>query len=123
MSGFLTTHVLDTAKGCPAANLKIELFRIIGNEHQPLRTLATNDDGRTDSHILPAEEFTNGTYELVFHAGDYLRANGATDADIKKYAVMRGVPQMPDFWVGSAEAFIRWRKMAEMAAKAGSLFK
>ncbi len=76
MSGFLTTHVLDTAKGCPAAGLKIELLRINGEERQPLRTLVTNDDGRTDSHILPAEEFAPGTYELIFHAGDYLRATG-----------------------------------------------
>ena len=76
MTGYLTTHVLDTARGCPAKNLKIELFRIIGERRELLDTLVTNDDGRTDHQILPAERFETGTYELVFHAGDYLTATG-----------------------------------------------
>jgi len=76
MSGFLTTHVLDTARGCPAQGLKIELFRINGDVRSHLKTLVTNDDGRTDEQILPAEDFETGTYELVFHAGAYLDASG-----------------------------------------------
>ncbi len=76
MSGFLTTHVLDTARGCPAQGLKIELFRLSGNERSLLKTLVTNDDGRTDEQILPASEFEIGEYELVFHAGAYLDASG-----------------------------------------------
>lgn len=76
MGGFLTTHVLDTARGCPAADLKVELYRLAGTARHLVRTLNTNEDGRTDMHILPAEEFEPGIYELVFHAGDYLRANG-----------------------------------------------
>ena len=76
MSGYLTTHVLDTARGCPAAGLRIELFRIEGEARVHLRSLTTNDDGRTDEQILPANEFAIGTYELVFHAGAYLDANG-----------------------------------------------
>ena len=72
--GYLTTHVLDTARGVPAAGLKIELFWIEGEARRHIRSLTTNDDGRTDSQILPAGEFTTGTYELVFHAGDYLDA-------------------------------------------------
>ena len=76
MAGFLTTHVLDTARGCPAEGLRIELFRIEGRARQHLKTVVTNDDGRTDAQILPAAEFAAGTYELVFHAGDYLRATG-----------------------------------------------
>lgn len=76
MAGFLTTHVLDTARGLPAQGLKIELFRIDGQDRIHLRSLVTNDDGRTGSHILPADEFVSGIYELVFHAGDYLRASG-----------------------------------------------
>lgn len=76
MSGFLTTHVLDTARGCPAEGLKIELFRIEGDRRQLLKTLSTNDDGRTDEQILPAEAFEKGVYELVFHAGAYLDAIG-----------------------------------------------
>lgn len=76
MSGFLTTHVLDTARGCPAKGLKIELFRLSGNGRHLLKTLVTNDDGRTDEQILPASEFELGEYELVFHAGAYLDASG-----------------------------------------------
>jgi 5-hydroxyisourate hydrolase len=76
MTGYLTTHVLDTARGCPAEGLKIELFRIEGESRTHLKTLATNDDGRTDEQILPEEKFELGTYELVFYAGDYLDAIG-----------------------------------------------
>lgn len=81
MTGYLTTHVLDTARGCPAKGLKIELFRITGEARELLDTLVTNDDGRTDRQILPAERFEPGTYELVFHAGDYLNAIGTPPED------------------------------------------
>jgi 5-hydroxyisourate hydrolase len=76
MTGYLTTHVLDTARGCPAAGLEIELFRIEGESRTLLKTLTTNDDGRTDEQILPADAFAIGEYELVFHAGAYLDATG-----------------------------------------------
>lgn len=81
MAGWLTTHVLDTARGCPAEGLKIALYRVSGNSHQKLVEMVTNADGRTDAHILPAEKFETGTYELVFHAGDYLRASGQAGDD------------------------------------------
>ncbi|WP_417599646.1 hydroxyisourate hydrolase [Pararhodobacter oceanensis] len=81
MAGYLTTHVLDTARGCPAAGLKITLYAVAGDEKRQLAELVTNDDGRTDAPILPAEEFATGTYELVFHAGDYLRATGQEGDD------------------------------------------
>ncbi|ETX29336.1 hydroxyisourate hydrolase [Roseivivax isoporae] len=76
MAGYLTTHVLDTARGCPADGLTIDLFRIDGEARTHLKTVTTNDDGRTDAQILPAEEFAPGVYELVFHAGAYLDAAG-----------------------------------------------
>ena len=76
MTGYLTTHVLDTARGCPAQGLRIELFRIEGEARTLLKTLTTNADGRTDSQILPREEFAPGVYELVFHAGVYLDSTG-----------------------------------------------
>ena len=76
MTGFLTTHVLDTARGCPAEGLTIELFRIDDSRRTHLTTLRTNADGRTDEQILPADQFETGTYELVFHAGAYLDAVG-----------------------------------------------
>jgi 5-hydroxyisourate hydrolase len=76
MTGYLTTHVLDTARGCPAERLRIELFRIEGEKRTHLRTLETNADGRTNEQILPEAEFSTGEYELVFHAGAYLDATG-----------------------------------------------
>ena len=77
MAGYLTTHVLDTAQGCPAAGLKIELFKLEVSGRTRVRTLVTNSDGRTDEKILPEAEFEIGEYELVFHAGVYLDASGA----------------------------------------------
>jgi len=76
MTGYLTTHVLDTARGCPAHGLKIELFRITDEARTLIKTLVTNADGRTDEQILPANQFETGVYELVFHAGAYLDATG-----------------------------------------------
>lgn len=76
MPGFLTTHVLDTARGRPAEGLEIELFRVKGETRQKLRSLRTNSDGRTDEPILPEAEFETGTYELIFHAGAYLTRIG-----------------------------------------------
>ena len=81
MAGWLTTHVLDTARGCPAEGLAIALYRIHADQRELLAEMRTNADGRTDAHILPAERFQTGTYELVFHAGDYLRASGQAGAE------------------------------------------
>ncbi len=81
MTGYLTTHVLDTARGGPAQGLKIELFRLDGSKRTLLKTLVTNDDGRTDEQILPESEFAMGEYELVFHAGAYLDATGTPPED------------------------------------------
>lgn len=72
--GYVTTHVLDAARGCPAAGLTVEVWRIAGESRQFLRSLVTNDDGRTDTPPLPKGEATPGVYELVFHAGAYLDA-------------------------------------------------
>lgn len=74
-AGFLTTHVLDTARGLPATGMSIELYRLDNGRHL-IRSMETNSDGRTDSPILPKDEFTLGRYELVFHAGAYLDATG-----------------------------------------------
>lgn len=76
MAGYLTTHVLDTARGLPAAGLKIVLYKVSGNSHRKIAEVETNADGRTDAPILPVDKFEPGVYELVFFAGDYLRASG-----------------------------------------------
>jgi 5-hydroxyisourate hydrolase len=78
--GRLTTHVLDTATGRPAAGLKIELYWLDGGDTH-LKTIHTNHDGRADGPILEGSVFTAGLYELRFHAGDYLRAAGVSLPD------------------------------------------
>ncbi|MGV6839027.1 MAG: hydroxyisourate hydrolase [Planktomarina sp.] len=78
MTGYLTTHVLDTANGTPAQGIKISLYRLEGGSRALITQMQTNADGRTDSPILPKEDFATGGYELIFHTGDYLRANGHT---------------------------------------------
>lgn len=75
--GYLTTHVLDTARGVPAAGLRIALYKVSGNAHRKIAEMVTNGDGRTDSPILPKAAFATGTYELVFFAGEYLDRTGA----------------------------------------------
>lgn len=74
--GRLTTHVLDTASGKPAAGMKIALYRVSGNSHRKVKEVVTNSDGRCDAPMLQGKEFATGQYELVFFAGDYLRGTG-----------------------------------------------
>jgi 5-hydroxyisourate hydrolase len=79
MPGYLTTHVLDTAGGLPAEGVSVTLYRLDDGARTRIAEMRTNADGRTDTPILPAESFRTGEYELVFAAGDYLRARGAPD--------------------------------------------
>ena len=79
--GRLTTHVLDTATGNPAANLKIDLYRLDGDRRELITTIATNHDGRGDGPLLAGAALQPGRYELVFHAGDYLRTSGMSLPD------------------------------------------
>jgi 5-hydroxyisourate hydrolase len=76
MAGRLTTHVLDTARGKPAAGVVIALYRVSGNSHRKIAETVTNADGRTDGPLLEGKALKEGQYELVFFAGDYLRASG-----------------------------------------------
>ena len=71
--GRLTTHVLDTALGRPAAGMTVELYRLDGEEVR-IATARTNADGRLDHPILDGVAFSVGVYELRFHAGDYFRS-------------------------------------------------
>ena len=75
--GMLTTHVLDTASGEPAAGLRIDLLRVEGGTSAVLATCTTNADGRCDAPLLSGEAMAAGVFELVFHAGAYFRARGA----------------------------------------------
>lgn len=71
MSGRLTTHVLDTTHGCPAAGLNIELFRIVDGKSQHMLSVVTNDDGRCDKPLLEGDGFRKGAYELHFDVAGY----------------------------------------------------
>ena len=77
--GCLTTHVLYTASGKPAAGVRVVLWR--DGETPPLAEGATNADGRMDKPLLEGTAFRNGQYELTFHVGDYFRANGVALSD------------------------------------------
>lgn len=79
--GYLTTHVLDTARGLPAAGLSIRLYLLEGEKRTLLADVTTNADGRTDTPILPQDTFATGTYELEFDAGAYLTAQGTPRED------------------------------------------
>lgn len=69
MSAKLSTHVLDTLSGCPAPGMKIELRSV--DRDTLLKTVRTNADGRTDAPLLTEAEMAAGTYEIIFHVGDY----------------------------------------------------
>lgn len=71
MHGRLTTHVLDTAQGRPAAGVSIELWRLDDGERALLSTTRTNADGRTDAPLLEGDSLAVGIYELVFDVGAY----------------------------------------------------
>lgn len=70
--GYLTTHVLDTARGVPAEGIRILLFRLTGSSHDRIAEAVTNADGRTDAPLLAAGQMRSGQYEMVFQTGAYL---------------------------------------------------
>ena len=73
--GQLTTHVLDTATGQPAGGMAWVLYRV-DPQRSEIASGHTNTDGRNDGPVLEDADFTVGTYELVFMAGDYFRSRG-----------------------------------------------
>jgi len=79
MTGRLSTHVLDTAAGKPAAGVRIDIFRVTGDAAL-IGTIETNADGRTDSPVLEGDALTAGVYQLVFYVGDYFRKEMNPDA-------------------------------------------
>jgi 5-hydroxyisourate hydrolase len=88
VSGGLTTHVLDTANGRPAAGMALELYAIEAEERRLLKTLQTNADGRTDAPLLAEGEFGVGLYEIVFDVAGYF----AQGADLPEPPFLGRVP-------------------------------
>ena len=78
--GRLTTHILDTANGVPAAGVAVRVFAL-GNGRELCADTVTNDDGRTDAPLLADAALASGIYELEFDIGAYFRARGADVAD------------------------------------------
>ena len=74
--GHLSTHVLDTAHGCPAAGMKVTLQRLEGERVQTVKSLVLNDDGRADGPLLDAAAMAAGRYRLLFEVAPYFRARG-----------------------------------------------
>ncbi len=73
----LSTHVLDTMNGKPAAGVKIALYRLDGEARSLVKEVVTNADGRTDAPLLAGDDYKPGQYELVFRIGEYFRSTGA----------------------------------------------
>jgi 5-hydroxyisourate hydrolase len=70
----LTTHILDTAHGCPAAGMKLRLYRAA--EAKPLREEVTNSDGRCEGPLLSEDEMQVGAYVLEFEVAAYFKSKG-----------------------------------------------
>jgi 5-hydroxyisourate hydrolase len=83
MPAKLSTHVLDTAHGCPARDVRIEIWSLAGGTRRLLKTVRTNADGRTDEPLLGAGEMQAGHYELVFYVGDYFDTRGSATPPVR----------------------------------------
>jgi 5-hydroxyisourate hydrolase len=78
----LSTHILDTVHGAPAANVLIELFSLdINGGVNLIVSSRTNADGRTDKPLLEGAAVKRGRYRIVFHIGDHFRSKGVKLAD------------------------------------------
>lgn len=72
----LTTHVLDTMNGCPAAGMRVSLYRLEGPVARELKSVVLNADGRADTPLLAADGMVVGRYRLVFQVASYFRHRG-----------------------------------------------
>jgi 5-hydroxyisourate hydrolase len=74
--GRLSTHVLDTVAGEPAAGVRIDLSILEGGRWRLIKTVHTNADGRTDEPLMAGDAMLAGEFKLVFHVADYFRGKG-----------------------------------------------
>jgi 5-hydroxyisourate hydrolase len=74
--GHLSTHVLDTMNGRPAAGMAVRLQRMSGGAAETIRSFTLNHDGRTEGPLLDATSMAVGRYRLVFSVAPYFRALG-----------------------------------------------
>jgi 5-hydroxyisourate hydrolase len=79
--GHLSTHVLDTGNGCPAAGMRVTLLRTDGGKSETLKSFTLNHDGRADGPLLEGATMARGRYRLVFAVAPYFRARGTVLPD------------------------------------------
>jgi 5-hydroxyisourate hydrolase len=92
--GSLTTHVLDTVRGCPAAGMRVDFLVLEGNAPTLVCTVRTDAQGRTEAPLLADQAMRAAEYELLFHVGEYFRARGdalATPAFLERVPVRFGI--------------------------------
>jgi len=97
--GKLTTHVLDTMHGRPAAGMALALYRLDGDTTSPLKTLQLNHDGRADAPLLEGDALQAGRYRLVFEVAAYFRGIGV---ELPEPPFLDRVPL--DFGIADAQA-------------------
>ena len=100
----LTTHVLDTRNGRPAAGMKIELWSVA--PRKLLQSVTTNADGRTEQPLLSPNESRAGNFELVFFVGDYFGERAFLDQVPVRFSIADGsakyhVPLLVSPWAYS----------------------
>ena len=111
--GKLTTHVLDTMNGCPAAGMRVRLYALAGAGATLLGEINLNHDGRADAPLLEGDALRVGTYRLVFDVAAYFRGRGVAlpeppfldavplDFGIADTALHYHVPLLASPWVYS----------------------
>jgi 5-hydroxyisourate hydrolase len=77
----LSTHVLDTANGCPAAGVRVEVYRVDGGRRAKVNATVTDAHGRVPVLLPPGRDLTAGIFELDFHVGEYFAGRGVGNAD------------------------------------------
>ena len=92
----LTTHVLDTASGRPAAGVAVTLFEIAGNDRREIASAVTNEDGRTDRPLL--ESVRHGHFEIVFDIGAYFASSGTVPGFLDKVPVRFRIADLSRHW-------------------------
>jgi 5-hydroxyisourate hydrolase len=97
--GKLTTHVLDTMNGCPAAGMAVVLYRLDGETAKLLKSFTLNHDGRADMPLLESDTLQSGRYRLVFEVATYFRARGV---DLPEPPFLDSVPI--EFGLADAES-------------------
>jgi|SRR5215831_1752903 len=92
----LSTHVLDTSRGVPAAGIAIDLDACSAGGRRRVTSVSTGEDGRAGRDLLSCGGLSAGVYELTFHAGDYFRRLGvplASPPFLDEVVVRFGIPE------------------------------